>query len=85
MIQHSASRIAKTINKPLKSRLSLPTLAMMTKRQEIVENGDDKQRMEHPEIGKTIKMKAKEDISKYNQDIICETIRQTDHTSRQAG
>ena len=42
MIQQSASRVAKTINKPLKSRISLPTRALMTKRREMVGNGDDK-------------------------------------------
>ena len=46
----------------------------MTKRREMVENGDDKQRIEYAEICKTIKKKAREDIRKYNQEIIRETI-----------
>ena len=32
MIQYSASRVAKAINKPQKSRISSPTRALMTKR-----------------------------------------------------
>ncbi|MEG7521715.1 MAG: hypothetical protein M3H12_01240, partial [Chromatiales bacterium] len=40
----------------------------------MVENGDDNKRIEYAEICKTIKKKAKEDIRKYNQDIIRETI-----------
>ena len=74
MIQQSASRVAKAINKPLKSRISSPTQALMTKRREMVENGDDKQPIEYAEICKTIKKKARQDIGKYNQEIIRETI-----------
>ena len=40
----------------------------------MVENGDDKQRTESAEIGKTIKKKAREDTRKHNQEIIWETI-----------
>ena len=40
----------------------------------MVENGDNKQRIEYAEICKTIKTKAREDIRKYNQEIIRETI-----------
>ena len=39
-----------------------------------MENGDNKQRIEYAEICKTIKTKAREDIRKYNQEIIRETI-----------
>ena len=100
MIQQNASRIAKAINKPHKSRISLPTL--MTKRREIAGNGDNKQRIEYAEIYKIIKKKTRDDIRKYNQEIIRETNmasnslkknpknaearpRQTDHTPGQLG
>ncbi|KAK2164193.1 hypothetical protein NP493_1428g00036 [Ridgeia piscesae] len=56
MIQQSAS-VAKAINKPLKSRISSPTRALTTKGREIMEDGDDKQRLEYAEICKTIKKK----------------------------
>ena len=46
MIQQSASRVAKVITKPLKVRISSPTRALMTKRREILENCQDKQRIE---------------------------------------
>ena len=46
----------------------------MTKRREMLENGDDKQQLEYAEICKTIKKKAREDIRDYNQAIIPETI-----------
>ena len=46
----------------------------MTKRRELVGNGDDKQQLEYAEICKTIKNKAREDIRKYNLEIIRETI-----------
>ena len=36
MIQQSASRIGKAINKPLKSRISSPARAWMTTRREMV-------------------------------------------------
>ena len=68
LIQQSASRVAKVINKPLKSRISSPTLALMMKRREMVENGDDQQRIEYAEICKTNKKKVREDIRKYNQE-----------------
>ena len=76
MIQQSASRVANAINKPLKSGISSPTRALMTKRQEklMVEYRDDKQRTEYAGIGKTVKKKATEDTRKYNQEIIRETI-----------
>ena len=70
----------------------------MTKRRDIVENGNDKQRIEYAEIYKTIKKKARENIRKYNYEIIRETImteesqknevarpRQTDHTIDKQG
>ena len=60
MIQQSTSRVAKPINKPLKSR----------KQRELVENDDDKQRIEYAETCKTIKKKTREDIKKYNQEVI---------------
>ena len=40
----------------------------------MVGNGDDKQQIEYAEISKTIKKKAREDINKYDREIICETI-----------
>ena len=40
----------------------------------MVENGDHKQRIEYAEICKNITKKASEDIRKYNQEIIRETI-----------
>ena len=46
----------------------------MTKRRELVGNGDNKQQLEYAEICKTIKNKAREDIRKYNLEIIRETI-----------
>ena len=46
----------------------------MTKRRKIAENGDNRQRIEKAEIYKNIKTKAKDDIRKYNQEIIRETI-----------
>ena len=69
MIQQSASRVAKVINKPQKSRISSPTRALMTKRREMAENGDNNQ-----EICKTIKKKARKDVRKYNPEIIRDTI-----------
>ena len=50
MIQQSASRVPKAINKALKSRILSPTRALMTKRRVIVEKGDDKQRLQSAEI-----------------------------------
>ena len=50
MIQQSASRVAKATKKPLKSRISLPTRALMTNRREMAENDDDNQRTEYAEI-----------------------------------
>ena len=46
----------------------------MMKRREMAANGDNKQRIEYVEISKTIKKKAREDIWKYNHDLIRETI-----------
>jgi len=46
MIQQSAFKLAKAINKPLKLRISSPTKALMTKRREMLGNGDDKQQIE---------------------------------------
>ena len=46
----------------------------MMKRREMAENGDNKQRIEYVKISKTIKKKAREDIGKYNHDLIRETI-----------
>ena len=40
----------------------------------MVGNGDDKQQIEYAEISKTIKKKAREDINKYDREVICETI-----------
>ena len=37
-------------------------------------NGDNKQRIEYTEICNTIKKKAREDIRKYNQEIVRETM-----------
>ena len=74
MIQQSASTVAQAINKPLESRISSPTRALKKK---MVENGDDKQRIKiigYASICKTIKKKARENISKYNQEIMRETI-----------
>ena len=47
MIQQRASRLAKVITKPLKARISSPKRALMTKRRDILENGNgnDKQRI----------------------------------------
>ena len=58
----------------VKSRISSPTQALMTKPREMAENGDNKQRIEHAEICKAIKKKAREDIRKYIQETIRETI-----------
>ena len=44
------------------------------KRREIKEKGDDKRRIEYAEICKTIKKRAREDIKKYNHEIIHEMI-----------
>ena len=74
MIQKSASRVAKAFIKPQKSRRSSPTRALMTKWREMAENGDNKQRIEYAEICKTIKKKAREDIRKYNQEILTSDI-----------
>ncbi|KAK2159895.1 hypothetical protein NP493_1684g00008 [Ridgeia piscesae] len=46
----------------------------MTKRREMVGNCDNKQRIEYAEICKSIKQKARGNISKYNHEIIRETI-----------
>ena len=73
MIQQSASRVAKPINKQLKSRISSPTRVLVTKRRDTAQNGDDEQRIDYVEICKTIKTKAREDIRIYNQEIIRET------------
>ena len=40
MIEQNASRVAKAINKLLKSRISSPTRALVTKRREMVGNGE---------------------------------------------
>ena len=72
-IQQSAAKVAKVINKPHKSRISSPTPALLTKRREVAENGVNKQRIEYADIFKTIKKKARDDIRKYNQEIIRET------------
>ena len=74
IIQQNALRVAKTINMPHQSRISSPTRALMTKRREMAENGDNKQRIEYAEICKTIKKKAREDIRKNNHEIIRETV-----------
>ena len=50
-IQHSASKVAKAINKPLKSRISSPT------RREMVGNGDDKQRLSTQKYARPSKRK----------------------------
>ena len=55
MIQLSASRVAKAINKPHKLMMSLPKRALMTKQREMAEHGDNKQRTVYAEICKTIK------------------------------
>ena len=68
MIQQSVSRVAKAINRPQKSRTSSPTRALVTKWRDMAENGDNKQGVEYVEIWKTIKDKAREDISKCNQE-----------------
>ena len=69
MIHQSASREAKTLNKPLKSRLSSRTRTVTTKLQEPTANGDDKQRIDYSEMCKTVKKKANEDIGKDNTEI----------------
>ena len=46
----------------------------MTIRREMVENCADKQRIEYVEIYKIIITKARENISKYNQEIVRETV-----------
>jgi len=66
MVLQNTSRRAKAINKPHKSRISPPTPALMMKRQEMAENGDNEQIIEYAEICKTIKKKARENIKKYN-------------------
>ena len=73
LIQQSATKVAKAFDKPLKSRISSPTRALMTKRNELVGIGDDKQRLEYAEICKKIKKKSKENTRKYNLEIIRET------------
>ena len=72
IIQQSALRVAKTINKPQKSKSSISsqTRGMMTKRREMAGKIDNKQRIEYAEICKTIKNNAREDIWKPNQEII---------------
>ena len=74
MAHQSASNVAKAINKPHTSSISSPTRALITKRRKISENGENKQRIDYPEICKTIKKKAREDTTKYIQEIIRETI-----------
>ena len=68
-MQQNASRVAKAMNRPLTSRISSPTRALMKNRREMLGNTDDKHGIECVEICKTIKKKAREDIRKYNQDI----------------
>ena len=46
MIQQTASRVAKAVYKPHKSRISSPTRVLVTKRREMAGNGDNKQRIE---------------------------------------
>ena len=74
MVQHRASKVATAINKPLKSRVSSPIRALMAKRRQMVEKGDEIQRVGYAEMCKTIRKKARENIRKYNQEIIRETI-----------
>ena len=75
MIQRSASRVAKAISKPHKSRISSPTRArhekrhQHEKRREMAENGDIKQRIEYADVCKTIKKKTREDIKKNTKEI----------------
>ena len=71
MIHLSASRLAKAINTPHKSRISSLTRVLMTKRRQMAGNGDNKQRIEYRH---TTTKKAREDIRKYNHEIIQETI-----------
>ena len=47
VIQKSASKVANAINKPLKSRISSPIRALMTKRRGMMGNSDNKQRIEY--------------------------------------
>ena len=71
MIQQSTTRVANAINKPLQSRISLPTRALMKKRREMAGNGGDKQHIEYAEISNIITKKAREDqVSKYNQGYV---------------
>ena len=74
MIQQSASKVAKAIIELQKSKISSSTRTLMTKRREMAEHGDNRQRINYAEICKTIKKNAREDIRKNNQDIIRETI-----------
>jgi len=45
--RHDPTKRVKTINKPLESRISLPSRSLMTKLREMVENDDDKQRIKY--------------------------------------
>ena len=74
MIQQSDMSIAKQTKKQKKSKISLPTRALMNKRREMIENNNPRDHIEYVEICKTIKKKAREDIRKHNLDQMRETI-----------
>ena len=64
MVQQSASRVSKASSKPHKSRIWSPT----SPDHKMTRNGGKeriKQRIVYAEICKTIKKKAREEISKY--------------------
>ena len=74
MIQQSAMSIAKQTKKQKKPKISSPTRALMKKRREMIENNIPRDHIEYVEICKNIKMKARDNIRKYNLDEIRETI-----------
>ena len=57
MIQQSASREARAINKLHKSRISSTTRTVMTKRREMAENGNNEQRKEYAKYARSSKRK----------------------------
>ena len=100
MVIQSASRVAKAINKQQKWRISSPTRVLMTKRREMVENGDNKQRIRrnmqdyqneskrvHQEIQPRDHTRNDHDIKEPDESVKNAEARpvQTDHTPRQAG
>ena len=81
MNEHCASRVAKVITKPLKSRILSPTRALMMNRREMMQSSYDKEQIKYarPQKKKTLMMNQEN-----NQDIIRETIKEPEESPKNA-